>query len=73
MKNHDDINIAYLVAQWEQLDQLDLDEHPFIMGRQAKCIDAGCPFRHGTEKYRLFMEGMRAQDDYYTKYPRDNT
>lgn len=51
--------------QWEKLERLDLDTIPYTMGRQARCIGAGCPFRPGTEAYKSFMDGYQFQDLIY--------
>jgi hypothetical protein len=64
-----------LISQWEQLEQLDFDINPFVMGRQARCFGAGCPFKYGTEPHYLFFKGMQFQDklygDEHPKYSRD--
>jgi hypothetical protein len=56
--NQEDEDIA---AVWNELDRLDLNTDPFVMGRQAVIIEAGCPYRVGSPAYARFKQGSDLQ------------
>lgn len=61
------------VRRWEGLESLELTDRtvsPFVIGRQARCIAAGCPYRRGTVEYQDFQLGLKEQEGWYARHRR---
>lgn len=52
---------AAAAATWATLEQLELHRDPFVIGRQAVLIEAGCPYRPSTYHFAAFKHGERLQ------------